>query len=77
MNVLQYLFTHLTNGDIVNASIHPAILLKDWKEFNRKTSKQSDKRVVRWGKGVLNLLSPGHPTEIVLQLGKACCPCSK
>ena len=29
------------------------------------------------GEGVLYLTSPGHPTDIGLQLGKACYPCSR
>ena len=30
-----------------------------------------------WGRGVVYLASPGRPTDFGLQLGKACCPCSK
>ena len=30
-----------------------------------------------WGKGVVYLTSPGCPTDIGLQLGKACYPCSR
>ena len=33
--------------------------------------------VVRSGNGVVYLTSPGRPTEIGLQLGKACYPCSR
>ena len=33
-------------------------------------------RVVEWGKGVMNLASPGHPTDLGFQLGNACYPCS-
>ena len=33
--------------------------------------------VVGCGKGVVYLTSPGRPTDIGLQLGKACCPCSR
>ena len=33
--------------------------------------------VVGWCEGVLYLMSPGRPTDIGLQLGKACCPCSR
>ena len=33
--------------------------------------------VVGCGEGVLYLTSPGRPTAIGLQLGKACCPCSR
>ena len=33
--------------------------------------------VVGSGNGVVYLTSPGRPTEIGLQLGKACCPCSR
>ena len=29
------------------------------------------------GEGVVYLTSPGHPTDIGLQLGKACYPCSR
>ena len=32
---------------------------------------------VGWCKGVVYLVSPGRPTEIDLQLGKACYPCSR
>ena len=38
----------------------------------------SEKRgAVRWCEGVVYLTSPGHPTDIGLQLGKACYPCSR
>ena len=37
----------------------------------------SDDRVVGWCEGVLYLTSPGRPTDIGLQLGKACYPCSR
>ena len=33
--------------------------------------------VVGYGEGVLYLSLPGHPTDIGLQLGKACYPCSR
>ena len=33
--------------------------------------------VVGWCEGVLYLTSPGRPTDIGLQLGKACYPCSR
>ena len=33
--------------------------------------------VVRWCEGVMYLASPGRPTDIGLQLGKACYPCSR
>ena len=33
--------------------------------------------VVGSGNGVVYLTSPGRPTEIGLQLGKACYPCSR
>ena len=33
--------------------------------------------MVRCGEGVLYLTSPGRPTDIGLQLGKACYPCSR
>ena len=33
--------------------------------------------VVGWGKGVVYLVSLGHPTDIGLQLGKACYHCSR
>ena len=29
------------------------------------------------GEGVVYLMSMGHLTDIGLQLGKACCPCSR
>ena len=32
--------------------------------------------VVRWCEGVMYLTSLGRPTDIGLQLGKACYPCS-
>ena len=32
--------------------------------------------VVGWCKGAVYLSSPGRPTDIGLQLGKACYPCS-
>ena len=35
-----------------------------------------DLGVVRWCEGVMYLMSPGHPADIGLQLGKACYPCS-
>ena len=33
--------------------------------------------VVRCGEGVVYLTSPGHSADIGLQLGKACCSCSR
>ena len=36
-----------------------------------------DNGVVRWCEVVVYLMSPGCPTDIDLQLGKACCPCSR
>ena len=33
--------------------------------------------VVGYGKRVVHLISPGHPADIGLQLGKACYPCSR
>ena len=33
--------------------------------------------VVGWCEGVVYLMSPGRPTDIGLQLGKACYPCSR
>ena len=33
--------------------------------------------VVRCGKGVGYLMSPGHPTDIGFQLGKGCYSCSR
>ena len=33
--------------------------------------------VVRWCEGVVYLTSPERPTDIGLQLGKACYPCSR
>ena len=33
--------------------------------------------VVGCGEGVVYLTSPGRPTDIGLQLGKGCCPCSR
>ena len=33
--------------------------------------------VVGWCEGVMYLTSPGGPTDIGLQLGKACYPCSR
>ena len=33
--------------------------------------------VVGCGEGVMYLMSLGHPTDIGLQLGKACHPCSR
>ena len=34
------------------------------------------KGVVGWCEGAVYLTSPGRPTDIGLQLGKACYPCS-
>ena len=33
--------------------------------------------VVGWCEGVMYLVSPGRPTDIGLQLGKACYPCRR
>ena len=33
--------------------------------------------VAGWCEGVVYLTSPGRPTDIGLQLGKACYPCSR
>ena len=35
-----------------------------------------DQEVVGWCEGAVYFTSPGHPTDIGLQLGKACYPCS-
>ena len=35
-----------------------------------------NEEVVGWCEGAVYLTSPGHPTDIGLQLGKACYPCS-
>ena len=37
---------------------------------------QKKKGVVGWCEGAVYLRSPGRPTDIGLQLGKACYPCS-
>ena len=37
----------------------------------KQKKKQKKTVVVGWGEGVLWLLSPGRPTDICLQLGKA------
>ena len=37
----------------------------------------ADDGVVGCGEGVMYLTSPGRPTDIGLQLGKACYPCSR
>ena len=36
-----------------------------------------DDGVVEWCEGVVYLTSQGYPTDIGLQLGKACYPCSR
>ena len=36
-----------------------------------------NQRLVGWCEGVVYLVSPGHPIDIGLQLGKACYPCSR
>ena len=33
--------------------------------------------VVRWCEGIVCLMSPGRPSDIGLQLGKDCYPCSR
>ena len=33
--------------------------------------------MVGWCEGVVYLMSPGRPTDIGLQFGKACYPCSR
>ena len=38
---------------------------------------QRGRRGVGWCEGVVYLTSPGRPTDIGLQLGKACYPCSR
>ena len=46
--------------------------------ISRNAIIQDDKEgVVGSGNGVVYLTSPGRPTEIGLQLGKACYPCSR
>ena len=37
----------------------------------------STEGVVGWCEGVIYLVSPGRPTDIGLQLGKACYPCRR
>ena len=39
-------------------------------------SEKRSRLVGRW-EGVVNLASPGRPTDTGLQLGKACYPCSR
>ena len=43
----------------------------------QQTRLQVKYRVVGWGKGVVYLASPGRPTDIGLQFGKACYLCSR
>ena len=43
----------------------------------RHTDDQCDTQLVGWGKGVVYLTPQGHPTDIGLQLGKDCNPCSR
>ena len=50
--------------------------LKHNTELNTLSSMKKA-RVVRCGKGVVYLTSPGCPTEIGLQLDKTCYPCSR
>ena len=45
--------------------------------FGNKEHVQNSEGVVGWCEGVMYLVSPGRPTDIGLQLGKACCPCSR
>ena len=45
--------------------------------FSWKIRTISQVGVVRCGEGFVYLTSPGRPTEIGLQLGKACYPCSR
>ena len=45
--------------------------------FRNLTMSVTQQEVVWWCEGVMYLTSPGHPTDIGLQLGKACYPCSR
>ena len=40
-------------------------------------SQGKEKGMVGWCEGVMYLATPGRPTDIGLQLGKACYPCSR
>ena len=51
--------------------------LKKMLSGNKYTSRSSlGSGVVGWCEGAAYLTSPGRPTDIGLQLGKACYPCS-
>ena len=39
--------------------------------------KKATSGVVGWCKGVMHFMYAGHPTDIGLQLGKACYPCRR
>ena len=45
--------------------------------FLRETARGPEPCCIMWCEGVVYLMSPGHPTDIDLQLGKACYPCSR
>ena len=51
-------------------------LCKETSYSHERNSFQT-RRVVGCGEGVMYLTSLGRPTDIGLQLGKACFPCSK
>ena len=54
----------------------PVSVLDKWKhDFSSLLNCQHG--VVGWCEGVVYLTSPGRPTDIGLQLGKACYPCSR
>ena len=46
-------------------------------EIRQRAASEGQRRVVGWCKGVVYLTSPGHPTDIGLQLDKARYPCSR
>ena len=57
-------------------------MFKSWKFYyicvcgkTRKNINEFWLGVVGWCEGVVYLSSPGHPTDIGLQFGKACYPC--
>ena len=63
--------TNLRRGEDIDHLLSPLVYHPLWLLIGKA------KGVVGWCKGVVYLTSPGRQTDIGLQLGKACYPCSR
>ena len=61
----------------MSQNFNKVIFYNLWIWLCLKTADEWEMGVVRWCKGVVYLALSGRPTDIGLQLGKACYPCSR